>query len=313
MNKDIIYLDKVMSLSDKKELLENNFCWLYPFTNENINGYYSEIDFLNKDLLTVTSSGDHILNAILLGAKNICGFDINPLAKYYAELKIAGIKALTLDEFIMFFYAKYRYNSKKMYLNKDIYLKKLRKFLNIEYKDFWDYFFNNYNMKQINKSYLFTDDYLNLKGLLNVNLYLNLTNYYKLKELLKNNNVTYVDMNLSNLKSLNRKFDIIVLSNIPTFLEDIYAKNSLKCLKKLLESLGKEDSKVVVNYFYNNLLYNYDDNIMYDRKKVSNYFNSEDYEYITFESSDSLSLNKTLRILGYREDKILVSKNKKNY
>ena len=43
MEKDISYLNKVLSLKNVKDLYNNYFCWLYPFTNENINGYYSKL------------------------------------------------------------------------------------------------------------------------------------------------------------------------------------------------------------------------------------------------------------------------------
>ena len=97
MYKDIMYLDKVMALKTKMDLYHNYFCWLYPFTNENIGAYFSKLDFKDKSVLTVTSSGDHIINSILMGAKEVDAFDVNPLAKHYSELKIAAIKSLTFE------------------------------------------------------------------------------------------------------------------------------------------------------------------------------------------------------------------------
>lgn len=304
--KDIEYLDKVINFRKKTDLYENRFFWIYPFTNENILGYYSNIDFSNKSVLSVTSSGDHILNAFLLGAKSISAFDLNPLAKYFVELKIAAIKNLSLEEFILFFYNKNGIFNKR-FLNKEIYLK-IRNNLDDKTKYFWDYLFQKYSKKDIVKSYLFTDDFLNIRALVKVNPYLNLINYYKLREILNNKTITYYDMNLSDLTNLNKKFDILILSNIPAFLDNIYDKNSLKRLKKLIENLSKENARVVVNYYYNNLISNYDYNVIYDIDKVRKYFSKNDYKFISFESSHNMNLIKPLRVLSYREDSVLISK-----
>ena len=104
--KEFDYFKKIMSFSSKKDLYNNYFCWIYPFTNENIKGYYELFDFEDKDILCVTSSGDHVINSIFKGAKNIDAFDQNILSKYYTELKIGAIKTLSLEEFINFFYFK---------------------------------------------------------------------------------------------------------------------------------------------------------------------------------------------------------------
>lgn len=52
----------------------------YPFTTENIAGYMPNLNIKNKSVLTLGSSGDQVLNAILLGAEHITLFDINPNA-----------------------------------------------------------------------------------------------------------------------------------------------------------------------------------------------------------------------------------------
>jgi len=243
MHKDIKLLNEIISLREPNEVLKRKFFWLYPFTNENIKGYYSDIDFNDKDVLCVTSSGDHALNAILNGAKSVSSFDINPLAKYYLELKIAAIKTLTLEEFIMFFYNK-KITTYKYCLNKKIYEKFNNNLCN-EYREFWDYFFDNYTKKDIFKSYLFSDDYLNLNALVQVNSYLKDENYYKLKDLLSNKSIRYYDLDLEKLSSINRKFDILVFSNIFAFLD---FKNNKELLSKIKESIDLLSKK---GYNYN--------------------------------------------------------------
>lgn len=308
MNDDIKLLDEIINLKDKKELLTRKFFWIYPFTNENIKSYYSIIDFQNKKVLCPTSSGDHILNALLKEPLNISSFDINPLAKYYVELKIAAIKTLSLEEFIMFFYNK-KLSIHNHCLSKKIYTKFCDN-LKGEYKIFWDYFFENYTRKHIFKSYLFSDDYLTLRGLLEVNSYLKEDNYYKLRNILNNQSVNYYDVNLSDLNSINDKFDIILLSNIPYFIENIFDKNALKHLRDNIIAISKENSKIVLNYFYDNLLYTSIDNIIYQDNEVSKYFPKEDFEYKFFESAFNTQFRKGLRLF-YNYDAILISKDKK--
>lgn len=83
INDDIILLRKFIENLEKSQRLEKNDLTIYssgdnifPWTNEALREYY-EKDLSDKKVLTVTSSGDHILHAALGGAKQITGFDIN--------------------------------------------------------------------------------------------------------------------------------------------------------------------------------------------------------------------------------------------
>ena len=307
MTKDIEFLDEIMNLKDRKEAKKKGFFWLYPFTNENIKAYYSYINFKDKDVLCVTSSGDHAINAILSGAKNVSSFDINPLAKYYSELKIAAIKSLSLEEFIMFFYDKKLFTY-KYFFNKKIY-KRFSSNLKGEYKEFWDYFFDNYTKMDIFKSYLISEDYLSLRALFEVNPYLKEDNYYKLRELLKNKEVTYYDVSLKELNIINNRFDIVLLSNISAFLDNDV--ESLKKLRASIDSVSNKNAKVVVNYFYDSLLEYSNNRIIYEQNLVSKYFDKKDYEYKSFESSHNAESSYGLRKLSSNYDMVLLTKNKK--
>ena len=76
---------------------------IYPFTTENIAGYIDNFDLKDKSLLTVGSSGDQVLNAILKCCRDITVIDINPYTKFYYYLKVAGILNFNLNEFKSFF------------------------------------------------------------------------------------------------------------------------------------------------------------------------------------------------------------------
>ena len=97
-------------INDVTYLLENDELWkfnrynkyfkVYPFATENIDGYFKQLDIKGKDVLTVCSSGDHVFNAILHGAKKVSCFDINAYTYYYMLLKKAIIEAYDYDKFI---------------------------------------------------------------------------------------------------------------------------------------------------------------------------------------------------------------------
>lgn len=313
LKNDIEFLDKVMNIKNKIELHKNFFCWLYPFTNENISGYYKKLDFKSKAILTVTSSGDHPINALLHGAERVDAFDTNPLAKYYSELKCAAIKELDYLEFILFFCENLGYIKKsKKYFDKDLYFNKIQNSLSGEFKEFWDYFFKKYTSKNIKKSYLFTNDILCFKGIIKVNDYLQEENYYKMKEILKDKKINYYDNNIISLHELENDYDLVIFSNIPAYLDEIYEKDFLKNLKEIIDKLDKnKKTKFVVCYLYANCINqsntNYND--IYNVKYVDKHFESNNYEYIPFDSSDIYEMPYSLQ-LNSRKDYILVSKNK---
>lgn len=308
MEKDIIYLDRVLSFKSAKDLYNNYFCWIYPFTNENISGYYSKINFKDKSVLSVIASGDHILNAFLMGANEVDAFDSNPLAKYYVELKIAAIKSLSLEEFILFLYNKSNFKISSYYLNKNVYLK-VRNKLSGNYRIFWDYVFDNYTPKQLYKSYLFTDDFLDLPALVKANMYLKEDNYKKLKDILENKKVIYHDIMIQDIQNIDKIFDVVILSNVPAFLNSIYKSNYLKNFKELIEKIKFPNTKIIVSYLYSNLLeYGSSNDDIYNSDKLIEYFSHEDYEYIEFESSDTLASNRSLKKIFPKFDKVFVSK-----
>lgn len=310
LNDDIKYLNDLLKIKELKDVYKNYFCWLYPFTNENISGYYKMLNFKNKNVLTVTSSGDHALNAFLLGADTVDCFDINPLAKYYSELKNTAIKSITLEEFLLFFYNKNNIFERKFYFNKNLYYKKIRQNLTGDYKIFWDYVFEKYTSKKIINSFLFTNDVLSFKNLLKVNDYLNEDNYYKLRNILKNKKINYIDKNIVEIVNNKKRYNLLLFSNIPSYLETIYVdqKIHLKNLKQIIESLKTEDASVVVNYFYNNLFICDFDNI-YTKDEVIKYFPKDEYEYKDINSAYSLNLSEFLIKNFSLKDRVLITKN----
>lgn len=298
MHEDIEFLENIL-LNDKKNIKDNYFDNIYPFTNENISAYYKNIDFENKKVLTVVGSGDHILNAFLDGAKSVDAFDINPLAKHYTELKIAAIKTFDLKDYILFFYPSKTYQY--MNINK---IFSLRDSLKVEEVVFWSYCYVILN--SLNN--LFNYDIPKLKDVIKANEYLhNETNYYKLRKILKEKTPKYYDANIFDLDKLNKKYDIILLSNIAAYL-DLFYKDDYTYLKKLrdvLNNIKNEDSVVLLSYLYGGLINRKDALGIYNPYRTEKYFPSTEYEYI--------KVNKTNKIkeLMYGKDKIIISKTKR--
>ena len=76
---------------------------VYIFTTESLSSYIDKLKVKNKDILTVTGSGDQLLNLALNGAKTVDNFDINKNAYYFVQLKLAALQSLNYDEFLNFF------------------------------------------------------------------------------------------------------------------------------------------------------------------------------------------------------------------
>lgn len=303
--KEFDYFKKIMSFNNKKDLYNNYFSWIYPFTNENIKGYYELFDFEDKDILCVTSSGDHVINSIFKGAKNIDAFDQNILSKYYTELKIGAIKTLSLEEFINFFYNKCQFSISNNYYNKDYY-KIIRNVLKKDVCLFWDNVFSTYTSKELYKSFIFTDDFLNLKTLKKVNYYLNSKNYNKLKNIIDDVNINYYDLDIKEISNMKKQYDLIFLSNISSYLEKVYDTNDervyLYKFKYLLNSL--KSNNIVFAYLYSNLISS--NSGIYNFKLVNNIIGK--YSIIDVISAEYYNSPIIYSLFNNKSDKVLVKK-----
>lgn len=65
---------------------------LYYKTNEDLVSMYESIDFKDKDVLSVLASSDQVFTSRLLGAKSVDSFDMNRLTIYYYYLRKWSIK-----------------------------------------------------------------------------------------------------------------------------------------------------------------------------------------------------------------------------
>lgn len=60
---------------------------VFPFTTEEISGYFKALNLKDKSVLTVGSSGDQAFNAIYYGARKVTVFDINPYTGDFIQEK----------------------------------------------------------------------------------------------------------------------------------------------------------------------------------------------------------------------------------
>ena len=219
------------------------FSSIYSFTTENIAGYMYELDLSNKSVITVTGSSDHIINAILKGCTDITTFDINPLSKYYMDLKISAIKELSYDEFLDFLL----YDTNKSF-SYDI-INKLD--MNNDSKTFWlnELSKNDNNGLKMKESGLFNLKYFDIENIINSNLYINKENYDIIKDRLKYVKIKFLESNLKDLK-INKNYDYMFLSNISDYLDIMYDNNSLMEYKELIFKFLKKVKVIYFAYIY---------------------------------------------------------------
>lgn len=216
---------------------------IYLFTTENIAGYMKNLNLHNKKVITVTGSGDHVINAVLKGARKITTFDVNPLTKYYLDLKLAAIKDLSLDEF----------KELLLYENKNSFayevIKKLD--MNKESKKFWLDSLEKFNQNGLllRKSTLFNTKYFDASRKIKENLYLNEENYAIVKDNLKDVDIEFIGKNIKDLE-LNEEYDYMFLSNISDYLKDIYEENYLDKYQELISKFKTKVKNIYFAYVY---------------------------------------------------------------
>lgn len=253
-------LEKAKIVLRKLCLQEDLYKRIYPFTTENINGYINYFDLKNKSLLTVGSSGDQILNAYKNGCRDISLIDINPFAKYYINLKIAGILSFNYQEFQEFFFKLIDEKENEKRYNIEMFSKLSNNLKTIDYDSFYffDKIFHEYDMHKIS-DYLMLDDLTNSTLIKEFNNYLhNEEDYNNLKKNLKDFQFRFILENIFSFYS-NLKFDNIFLSNICTITGLLTLRDLLINLKNNnLNDNGSIQLAYIWNTDYNDKSENFD-------------------------------------------------------
>lgn len=226
-----------------------NFDPSYLWTNEDMKLYPKE-NLKGKNILTITSSGDHALNAILNGATNIDSFDVNLFSKYVSALKIAMIKKYGYYDF--FKRMKWIENVESLNFNsKENIIDSVRKYLSCDEYLFW----STFERLRINNKVRF-NDVINVYGNLKLNAYVDIFEYNKLKRKLKCASVTYYDSDVINVaKNVSKKYDRVFLSNV---LEYVLASNGPRFVNNYSDVMEKLDkillpSSIIYGYDFNDI------------------------------------------------------------
>ena len=285
-------------LPDRSPDYLERFDCVYSMTNEHLYTMFKSLDVNNKDVLTVGSSGDQILYAILFGAKNITCFDINPFVKPFYDYKVAAIKALDYKSFrstAHFNICKYDDDCwKRDLLSAEVY-KKISSYLPQDSKFFWDnIFLDNNSVHAIFAEY---PDYLPNTYFQNEPIYI------KLRNALNENdyNVNFITSDITNAINklgTEKKYDVILLSNIFDYFGR--RQNSVKSfyyIIKKYEKLLKPNGKIQIDYIYhkNDLRYRLlveEFKKVFGKNKISSITCSRDNEATIIYSPDNKELEK---------------------
>ena len=213
----------------------NQYSRTYYNTNENLRGYIRSL--LGKKVLTVSSSGDQLLNILGCGSIEVDTFDINRYSPLIQNLKLYSIKYLDSISSINFLDR----------LDKNIYLK-FNEFLPYNEKNFFDSLFQ-YEIDDIyDKLFYYSLDNNKFNN-----------NYFRIKTL------NYIKENIDRVKSnhyncdiydlytyLDKKYDAIYLSNISHYARDI--DKFLNYINYLRQYLN-DDGKIYYGYLYEKNIY----------------------------------------------------------
>jgi len=227
------------------------FSTIYPFTTENISGYLDLFNLKDKSLLTVGSSGDQVINAVLDGCRDITVLDINPYTKFYYYLKVACILELDIELFLKFLrYVDYprvfKYNDDYVF-DKEVFnkIKSTLRLLDYESYLFWDELFQLYDSYDI-RNRLFSNDEGRNDVIIGCNKYLqNNELYNEIREKLKKIDIDFIISDIFKVE-LDRKYDNIWLSNIGTHISRHFTKIMVD---KMVDYLDM-DGKLLISYLY---------------------------------------------------------------
>jgi len=224
--------------------LNGDFSKIYLFATEKLEPLFNFKSSKTQKALTVTGSFDQALVLCLKGFTDIDCVDINPLAKYWAELKRAAILEFDYNQFKSFYFSTARPLDYKQYL-------KLKQYLSPSACQFWYsvYVKNNYFGLNLKKSDLFVDRFnYNPEAYLENCFYLkNETSYYQLKDNLKTTEFKFQTQDLLSFWKPCEIYDIIYLSNIADYIHkkwpnqdymQLFQKNVISKFKECLQEKG---------------------------------------------------------------------------
>lgn len=234
MSREIEEIQKLMNAPYSQidfDVKFEEYSKIYAHSNEYLKEYIKDLD--GKKVLCVTGSGDHLLNSIIAGAKEVDTFDINRFAVMYQELKLYAIKYLKPTEAYIFL----------CLFDKDLY-KKFSKHLPDNLRLTYDYLFDNYPVDTI--LYKFFEEFTTS---LEFNNYNSLSAIQELKDKISKIKRQHFVTSLYSLPDvLTSKYDVIYLSNILDY-ENNFTKY-FDIVRRLREGCLNEGGELYYNYLW---------------------------------------------------------------
>ncbi len=289
-------LESAINLCNGKFFANKNlkFSKIYPFTTENIDGYIKYFDLEEKSLLTVGSSGDQIINAILNGCNDVTLLDVNPYSKYYYYLKLASIMCLDINEFMEFLrykdYPRVFSDNRNVFNKRDFEkIKETLSFLDYESYTFWNILFQRFSPYSIRNN-LFSLDEDRTYVISNCNSYLQSEKKYtESRNRIRCVTPNFINGDLFEL-NLDSKYDNIWLSNIGTYLSRYSIKDMTDRMSEQLEDNGK----LMISYLYDtakDTKYQDDWSPIYNLEKIFALLKEYDPTLISFIGTHGLKFN----------------------
>lgn len=249
--RDILNLanKQITDQETRTEASAMNFDRMFPFSNENIDGYLDQFDLNGKSLLTVGSSCDQAINAICAGATKVKILDINYYTRYYYSLKKAAILKLYINDYLKYFACMHEPDD---WLGEDPFNEELFNFIkpmlgmiDPEAYFFWNELYKKYPGRLIyEKLFRMDTDPDIFKRTYNKYLH-NITEYENTKKRILD---AYVEFECNNILNYfaNEKFDNIWLSNLLDYVSD---PDSKFIVANMIEHLNK-NGKMLVCYMF---------------------------------------------------------------
>lgn len=239
-------IEKVKKIVSGEKYYVEDLAALYKNTNEDLIKIYKDIDFRDKKVLSVQASSDQLFSSLILGAKEVDTFDANRLTEYYYYLR-----KWCLEE------------TKEYYLSANN--KLLERILEKHYDE------NKYAAKL----------WLELIKVAKPSLYYSSLFFreplywsvpYKgreeeLIEILKEKEHNFNCINIFEKTDLNKKYDIIILSNIIEYLLDLEDKELEKVFTNNMLNLIEEDGIIISSKILNP---------RYEECELDNYFDHKE-------------------------------------
>ena len=240
-------VNESLNINFGSKSLFGKYSGIYPYSNENLDVLFNNLDLKDKEVLSVAGSGDHSFYSYNKGACNVDLFDVNLLAKYYYYLRIWIIK--NYNSFYFDTINKFKnYNEFSRYFGILFNLVNPTSIDEEEAHEYWKLLYNmcslkweNYGFGYYLRNKLFRADTKRINWISDLSV---------IKDKLANNNSGFYNCDITgNQTGIDKVYDVIFLSNIFEYVDD---EESIR-LKNNICRLLKDDGYIVLSNVKGNL------------------------------------------------------------